>query len=93
VNKSGLCFDCYYFERAKLGNAKQAQKEQVKSDKSVYRSEKLSKNYHPTLCPKSPSGYHRWIINGSNLGTCFYCSTKEQMMTPKVRSFAYIPIY
>ena len=93
VNKSGLCFDCYYFKRAKLGNVKQVQEEQVKSDKRVYYSEKLSKNYHPTLCQKSPSGYHRWIIDGSNLGTCFYCSAKEQMMTPKVRSFAYIPIY
>jgi len=79
INKSGLCVNCYYLERAKKAQPRQRIKAQRNSDKTIKYHKNLDRNYHPSKCPKSPSGYHYWFINNEGIGRCIYCKTKKDM--------------
>ena len=82
IHTAGLCSTCLYLAKAKIQietNKKHAEKlTKTQTDKS-------GRNYNPSPCLKSPSGYHRWFINGQNIGTCFYCDTTEKMPELKQR--------
>lgn len=78
-NKSGLCVNCLYLERAKTAQPKQRIKAQNKKDRTIKYHKNLDRNYHPSKCPKSPSGYHHWLIDNMGIGTCIYCKTKKDM--------------
>jgi len=78
IRHAGLCSTCRYLEAAKK-QSDIIKKRAENTFKPNTHAEKMSKNYNPSPCLKSPSGYHRWFINGQNIGTCFYCDTTEKM--------------
>ena len=80
-NKTGLCVKCYLLKIAKYQANKKDEIRHANTIKTT--SDRLSKNYKPSTCEKSPCGYHRWIINSDNIGTCFYCDHSERM--PELR--------
>jgi hypothetical protein len=82
-NKTGLCINCYSLDIRKR-HAEIHKKEEIRHVNTVnMQASKLFKNYHPNPCKKSPSGYHHWLINSQNVGTCFYCDHSERM--PELR--------
>jgi len=82
-NKTGLCVKCYQLKIAKYQANKKDEIRHANTMKTT--SDRLSKNYKPSTCEKSPCGYHRWIINSDNIGTCFYCDHSERMPELKNR--------
>ena len=84
-NKTGLCINCYSLDIRKR-HAEIHKKEEIRHVNTVnMQASKLFKNYHPNPCKKSPSGYHHWLINSQNVGTCFYCDHSERMPELKNR--------
>jgi hypothetical protein len=78
-NKTGLCINCYSLDIRKR-HAEIHKKEEIRHVNTInMQANKLFKNYHPNPCKESPSGYHRWLINSDNIGTCFYCDKSEKM--------------
>ena len=72
--KDGLCSTCLYLERAKKVS------ETTHIIPTVRRTnDRISKNYKPSACPNSPSGFHHWDISMANIGTCRYCSVVQDM--------------
>jgi hypothetical protein len=91
-NKTGLCIKCYALQIRKR-QAENHKSEEIQHVKTVNKqSDKLSRNYKPSTCPKSPCGYHRWIINSENVGTCFYCDHTEKMPELKPKNFNNKPV-
>ena len=84
IRKAGLCSTCLYLENAKrlieVKKNHEAKLTKTQTDKS-------GRNYNPSPCLKSPSGYHRWLINSSNIGTCFYCDHSEKMAEIDAKKF------
>lgn len=76
IRTAGLCSTCLYLANAKI-QIETNKKHAAKLIKT--QTDKSGRNYNPSPCLKSPSGYHRWFINGENVGTCFYCDHSEKM--------------
>jgi hypothetical protein len=91
-NKTGLCLACYLLKIAKHQAIKNHQ-EEIHHVKTINaQSNRLHKNYHPTPCKDSPSGYHRWLINSENVGKCFYCDIVQKMQEMRETKFNAKPL-